>query len=59
MNVITTAFEVAAKARSRVLGIQPEAILTMEHPLASRTDVELKAIARAIAASVARGLTAS
>lgn len=59
MNVITTAFEVAAKARSRVLGIQPQGIFAMEHPLASRTEVELAAIARAIAASVARGLTAS
>lgn len=59
MNVITTAFEVAAKARSRVLGMQPEGILAMEHPLASRNEVELAAIALAIAASVVRGLTTS
>jgi hypothetical protein len=56
VNVITTAFAAAAKMRSQILGIEPEAILAMQHPLASRTQAELEAIARDIAASVARGL---
>lgn len=57
MTVITTAFAVAAKARSRVLGMQAHPIVPVPHPLASRTEAEVQAIAAAIADQIVAGLT--
>jgi hypothetical protein len=58
VTVITTAFAVAAKARSRVLGMQAHPIVAVPHPLASRSEAEVQAIAVAIADQVVAGLTA-
>jgi len=57
VTVITTAFAVAAKARSRVLGMQTHPIVPVPHPLASRTETEMQAIAAAIADQIVAGLT--
>ena len=56
MTVITTAFEKAAHARAHILGMEALPIVSMQHPLASRTAAEVKAIAAQIVESVAHGL---
>ncbi len=57
MTVITTAFDKAARVRAQILGMGAMPIVTMPHPLASKTAGEVKAIAETIVESIARGLT--
>lgn len=57
MSLITTAFETAAKARARVLGIEGHPTVVMPHPLASRTQAEVAELAEALVHRVAGGLT--
>lgn len=57
MTVITTAFAVAAKARSRVLGMHSHPIVAVPHPLASRSVTEVQAMATSIADQIISGLT--
>lgn len=56
MTLITTAFEVAARARARILGMEEHPIVVMRHPLASKTPAEVKVIAAEIVESIARDL---
>ena len=56
MTLITTAFEVAARARARVLGMEGHPIVVMRHPLASKTPAEVKAMAEEIVETIARDL---
>jgi hypothetical protein len=57
VTVITTAFAVAARARSKVLGMQDHPIVSVPHPLASRTEADVQAMAAAIADQIVAGLT--
>ena len=57
MTVITTAFEKAARVRAQILGMETLPIVAMQHPLASKTAVEVKAIAEQIVDGIAHGLT--
>ena len=59
MTVITTAFEVAGRARARVLGMEGHPLAVMPHPLASMTEVEVQAVAETLVDSIASGLTKS
>jgi hypothetical protein len=56
VNVITTGFSLAAKARARTLGMQDHPIIAVQHPLANRTTSEVENFARQIASQVADGL---
>ena len=56
--MITTAFEVAAKARLRVLGMEQHSVVAMQHPLASRSESDLREMASELARQVVKGLTA-
>ena len=56
MTVITTAFEKAAHARAHILGMEKLPIVVMGHPLASKSAVEVKAIAELIVGAIAQGL---
>jgi hypothetical protein len=59
VNVITSGFTVAAKARARTLSMQDHPVVAVQHPLANKTDAEVKAMAREIAKQVVDGLVAS
>lgn len=59
MTVITTAFETAARVRAEILGMGELPIVTMPHPLASKSADEVKAIAETIVDSIVQGLTES
>lgn len=59
MNLITTAFETAAKARLRVLGMAAHPVVAMKHPLASRKEHEMRALAESLVDAVVRGLVAA
>ncbi len=54
--MITTAFEKAARVRARILGMEALPIVVMQHPLASKTAAEVKAIAEQIVDGIAQGL---
>ena len=54
--ILTTAFETATRARKRVLGMEHQPIVVMKHPLASRSESELSAIAADMADAIAAGL---
>ena len=56
MTVITTAFERAAHARARIMGMDALPIVSMQHPLASKSAGEVKAIAEQIVGAIAQGL---
>jgi hypothetical protein len=56
VTLITTAFEVAARARAHILGVEKHPIVAMRHPLASKTPAEVKIIAEEIVESIACGL---
>jgi hypothetical protein len=56
VNVITTGFSVAAKARARTLGMQEHPLVAVQHPLANRTTNEVENFARQIAYQVVSGL---
>ena len=56
MTVITTAFEKAAHARAHILGMEKLPIVSMQHPLASKSAAEVKAIAEQIVGAIAQGL---
>jgi hypothetical protein len=57
--VLTTAFLTATQARKRVLGMEDHPIVAMKHPLASRSEAELPAIAAEMADAIAAGLVRS
>jgi hypothetical protein len=57
VTVITTAFEKSAQARAHILGMEALPIVSMQHPLASKSAVEVKAIAERIVGAIAQGLT--
>lgn len=59
VNVITSGFSVAAKARARTLNMQEHPVVTVQHPLANRTDAEVKAMARQIAKQVVSSLVSN
>jgi len=54
--VITTAFETAGRLRAGILGMDDLPIVAMQHPLASKTASEVKAIAESLVDSIVRGL---
>ena len=56
---MTTAFETAAKMRSKALGLEGAPFAIMPNPLASRTETELKVFAENLIDTIARGLTRS
>ena len=56
MTVITTAFEKAGRVRAQILGMENLAIVSMQHPLASKSAGEVKAIAEQIVGAIAQGL---
>lgn len=56
MTLITTAFEVAARARAHILGMEEHPIVVMRHPLASKSPAEVTTIAEEIVESIAHGL---
>lgn len=53
---MTTAFENAAKHRSKALGLEGASFAIMPNPLASRTEAELKTFAENLIDTIARGL---
>ena len=53
--ILTTAFVTATKERKRVLGMEHQPIVAMQHPLASRSESELSAIAAEMADAIAAG----
>jgi hypothetical protein len=55
--MLTTAFEVAAQLRAKTLGLEGHPLVVMPHPLASRTEAEVKAMAADLVDVIARGLT--
>ena len=55
--VITSAFDAAVRSRARALGMQGHPIVTMSHPLATRTAADINAEARALFDAIVRGLT--
>ena len=59
VNFITSGFTMAAKARARTLNMQDHPVVAVQHPLANKTDAEVKAIARQVAQQVVNGLVAS
>jgi hypothetical protein len=59
VNVITAGFSVAAKARVRTLNMQEHPFVTVQHPLANKTDAEVKVMAQQIAKQVVSGLVTS
>jgi len=54
--ILTTAFVTATNARKRVLGMENQTIVAMKHPLASRSEADLSAIAAEMADTIAAGL---
>jgi len=56
VTVITTAFEKSAHARAHILGMEEIPIVVMGHPLASKSAVEVKAIAEQLVDAIAQGL---
>lgn len=56
MTVITTAFEKAAHARAHILGMENLPIVSIAHPLASKSAAEVKAIAGEVVGAIAAGL---
>lgn len=54
--MITSAFHTAAQLRAKTLGFENHSLVTMPHPLASRTHAEVKEIAADLAEAVAQGL---
>ena len=58
MTVITTAFDKAGRVRAQILGMSDLPIVSMQHPLASRTADEVKRIADTIVGAVVQGLVA-
>ncbi|MSP98000.1 MAG: hypothetical protein EXR29_12420 [Betaproteobacteria bacterium] len=57
VSVITTAFEVAGRARARILGCERHPRVAMEHPLASRSTAEIARIAEVLVGQIATALT--
>jgi hypothetical protein len=55
--VITSAFELAARARARTLAMQDHPIVVMKHPLATRSEAEVRRFAEALVGEIVSGLT--
>ena len=56
MTVITTAFAAAGRARAQILGMGELPIVAIAHPLASKTESEVKVLAEAIVQSIVQAL---
>ncbi len=56
MTVITTAFDVAGKARATALGMPEHPRVVTDHPLTSRSLEEIRAMAARAVDAVAAGL---
>jgi hypothetical protein len=56
VTVITTAFEVAGKARAAALGMPDHPRVVIDHPLTSRTSEEIRTMAARAVDLVAAGL---
>ena len=54
--MITTAFEVAGRARARVLGMEDHPLVVLDHPLASKTHSQVKEMAARVVEQIASGL---
>ena len=54
--MITTAFETAAQMRAKTLGLEGHPLVVVQHPLASRSAAEVKAMAESLVDAIARGL---
>lgn len=57
--MLTSAFENAAHLRAKTLGLGAHPLLVVEHPMASRTEAEVKVMAQEIVESIVRRLTES
>ena len=57
--MLTSAFQTAAELRAKTLGLEGHPLVVMPHPLASRSEAEVKAIVETLVDAVARGLTRS
>lgn len=55
--MLTTAFEAAARMRAKTLGFENHPLIAMQHPLASKTEAEAKAIAQGLVDAIVGGLT--
>ena len=55
--MLTQAFANAAQMRAKTLGLEGHPLVVMPHPLASRSEGEVKTFAGDLVAEVARGLT--
>ena len=56
MTVITQAFVRSAEIRARTLGMTDHPVVVIEHPIASKTQGQIQATARARAEEIAQGL---
>ena len=57
--MLTSAFQTAAQLRAKTLGLEGHPLVVMPHPLASRSEAEVKAIVETLVDTVAGGLTRS
>jgi len=55
--MLTTAFETAAHMRAKTLGLGGHPLVVIPHPLASKTEAEVKVIAADMVESIVRILT--
>jgi hypothetical protein len=55
--VITEAFNAAAQARARTLGLRGHPVIALAHPLATRPLADLVAETQALFDAIVRGLT--
>ncbi len=55
--MLTQAFANAAQMRAKTLGLEGHPLVVMPHPLASRSEAEVKTFAADLVEDVARGLT--
>ena len=55
--MLTTAFEAAAHMRGKTLGLGGHPLVVVQHPLASKTEAEVKVIAADIVEAIVRVLT--
>jgi hypothetical protein len=55
--MLTTAFEAAAHMRAKTLGLGGHPLVVIPHPLASKTEAEVKVIAADMVDSIVRVLT--
>jgi hypothetical protein len=59
VTLLTQAFTTAAVIRAKMLGMPDHPTVVLEHPMASKTEAEVDAMAVRFADAIARALTAS